>query len=261
MKSTKLFLFAILFSLPSLCFAWSQEGHRVAGEIASRHLSAKAKQAVASILGKESIAMVSNWADFIKADSAYTYLNIWHYIDLPDSFSYAKEKDFLKGDTAIDAYTKINFLSSQLKDKAVPKFTKQMYLKLLIHIVEDIHQPMHTIGKGKGGNDIKVTWFGESSNLHRLWDANLIESQQLSYTEYANALDTASAQQIKAWQSQPLSKWIFDSYTIGETLTSEISSNNEKLGYDYNYKHIAILNKQLLRAGIDLAKMLNDIFG
>lgn len=261
MKSTKLFLFAALFYLPTFCFAWSQEGHRIAGEIASRHLTPKARQAVAAILGKESIAIVSNWADFMKSDSAYAYLNIWHYVDLPDSLNFAEAKNFLKSDTAIDAYTKINFLSSQLKDKTLLKTTKQMYLKLLIHIVEDIHQPLHTVGTARGGNEIKITWFGEASNLHRVWDANLIESQQLSYTEYANALDTASNQQIKTWQNQPLSKWIFDSYSIGETLTGEMNAGNEKLGYEYNYKHIAILNKQLLKAGIDLAKILNDIFG
>ncbi len=128
---------------------------------------------------------------------------------------------FLKGDNDTDAYTKINFLSAQLKNKQLSKDKQVMYLKLLIHIVEDIHQPLHTIGTEKGGNGIKVSWFNESSNLHKVWDADLINFQQLSYTEYAAAIDHAKVQQIKIWQGQPLSKWLFDSYSIGEKLVKE----------------------------------------
>lgn len=260
MKTTSLILFFILVGLPFSSWAWSLEGHRVTGEIASRHLSKKARQSVLSILGNESIAMASNWADFIKADSTYDSISVWHYVDIPDSLTYANVQNYLKNDTAADAYTKINFLSAQLKNKGLSKDKKVMYLKLLIHIVEDIHQPLHTVETARGGNDIKVTWFGEGSNLHRVWDGNLIESQQLSYTEYAAWIDHATPAQITTWQNQPLSKWLFDSYTIGNALTKEIKQGNSKLSYRYNYDHLATLNQQLLKGGIDLAKVLNDIF-
>lgn len=260
MKTISFILFFILLSMPFYSSAWSLEGHRVTGEIASRHLTAKAKQTIASILGNESIAMASNWADFIKADSTYDFISVWHYVDIPDSLTYSEVQSYLKKDTAADAYTKINFLSSQLKNKTLSKEKKLMYLRLLIHIVEDVHQPLHTVETARGGNDIKVTWFGEGSNLHRVWDANLIESQQLSYIEYANWIDHATATQIKTWQNQSLSKWLFDSYTIGNALTQEITKTNSKLGYRYNYDHLETLNEQLLKGGIDLAKVLNDIF-
>lgn len=261
MKTIKAFLFCAVLYLPIFCFAWGQEGHRVCGEIASRHLTKKAQATIASILGDESIAMASNWADFIKADTAYNYLSSWHYIDLPDSLTYASLKDFLKEDTATDAYTKINFLSAQLKNKQLPKDKQVFYLKLLIHIVEDIHQPLHTIGTEKGGNGIKVHWFNEASNLHKVWDGDLINFQQLSYTEYANWIDHAKAAQIKLWQQQPISQWLFDSYSIGENLVKEVGGEHEKLGYLYNYQHIDTLNQQLLQGGIHLAKILNTIFG
>ena len=260
MKTTIISLCFVLVSAPLFCLAWSQEGHRVAGEIASRHLTLKAKQAVASILGKESIAMASNYADFIKSDTSYKYLNVWHYIDIPDSLSHDNVMAYLQADTAADAYTEIKFLSAQLKKKNLSGDKRKLYLKLLIHMVEDVHQPLHAVETARGGNDIKVSWFGESSNLHRVWDANLIESQLLSYTEYANALDTASVAQIRTLQSRPLSQWLYESYTIAETLTREVNGANEKLGYEYNYNHIDTLNMQLLKAGIDLAKVLNDIF-
>ena len=261
MKTIKALVIIIAFNLPHFCYAWSLEGHRVCGEIASHHISKKAQLAIASILGDESIAMASNWADFIKSDTAYSYISPWHYIDLPDSLNYTLLKDFLKADTAADAYTKINFLTAQLKSRSLSKKEQAMYLKLLIHIVEDIHQPLHTIGTEKGGNGIKVMWFNESSNLHKLWDGDLINFQQLSYTEYAAALDHAKTEQIKTWQQQPISQWLLDSYLIGEKLVAERNAGNEKLGYVYNYNYIGTLNEQLLKGGIHLAKLLNDIFG
>ncbi len=261
MKMIKSFLLCAVLYLPVFCFAWGTEGHRVCGEIALHHLTKKAQLAIASILGDESIAMASNWADFIKADSTYKYLDSWHYIDLPDSLNYASLQSFLKADTDTDAYTKINFLSVQLKNKQLPKDKQVMYLKLLIHLVEDIHQPLHTIGTEKGGNGIKVHWFNEASNLHKVWDADLINFQQLSYTEYAVAIDHAKSAQIKMWQQQPISKWLFDSYLIGEKIVKEVAGGNEKLGYLYNYNHVDTLNEQLLKGGIHLAKILNTIFG
>ena len=137
-----------------------------------------------------------------------------------------------------------------------------MYLRLLIHIVGDVHQPLHVSEEGDaGGNDIKVTWFGTPSNLHRLWDEQLIDDQKLSYTEYTKAINFSTAAQRKVWQSQPISQWLFESYTISVQLHNEITSQNPKLSYRYNFDHIYTLNDQLLKGGVRLAGVLNDIFG
>ncbi len=100
----------------------------------------KARLAIKEILGDESIAMASNWADFIKAEPSYNYLSSWHYINFKDGLSEADMKTYLAADTIADAYTKINFLVTQLKDKKTEKAKKVMYLRLLIHIVGDVHQ-------------------------------------------------------------------------------------------------------------------------
>jgi len=137
-----------------------------------------------------------------------------------------------------------------------------MYLKLLIHFVGDIHQPLHVSPVGStGGNDIKVQWFGQSSNLHRVWDSELIEGQQLSYTEYATYLNHTTAAQRKKWQAEPISKWLYDSYVLAQDLHNEISEANPKLGYRYNYDHIKTLEQQMLKGGVHLAGLLNEIFG
>jgi hypothetical protein len=263
-KILKASIFILLSYFPLQAMCWGQLGHRIVAEIADSYLTRKTKAAIKNILGSESIAMASNWADFIKSDTVYKYLDTWHYINFEKNITYDELKEVLKKDTGKvnDAYAAIIFLKKELKKKTLPVNKKRMYLKLLIHIVGDVHQPLHVSPVGStGGNDIKVQWFGKSSNLHRVWDSDLIEEQQLSYTEYANFLNHTTAAQRMKLQAEPVSKWLYDSYVIAEKLHDEISQNDPRLSYRYNYDHIALLNAQLLKGGIHLAGLLNDIFG
>ena len=260
----KVSLVLVLFYFPLKAMCWGQLGHRIVAEIADSYLSPKTKIEIKKILGNESIAMASNWGDFIKSDTAFKYLDTWHYINFEKNLSYAQLKDVLKKDTGRvnDAYAAINFLTKELKKKSLPLYKKQMYLRLLIHIVGDVHQPLHVSPVGStGGNDIKVQWFSQASNLHRIWDSDLIEEQQLSYTEYAKFLNHTTLAQRKKLQAEPVSKWLFDSYTVAQNLHNEITDTNPRLSYRYNYDHIALLNQQLLKGGIHLAGLLNSIFG
>jgi hypothetical protein len=128
--------------------------------------------------------------------------------------------------------------------------------------VGDVHQPLHVSPAGtSGGNDIKVQWFSTSSNLHRVWDSDLIDMQQLSYTEYTNYINHTTLTARKQLQADPISKWLFESYTIAQELHEEIKENNPRLGYRYNYDHIHSLNVQLLKGGVRLAGLLNELFG
>ncbi|MEO6327913.1 MAG: S1/P1 nuclease [Ginsengibacter sp.] len=262
MRSVKIFLIGVFLYLPFQTIAWGLSGHRIVGEIADNYLNTKAKAAIKNILGDESVAMAANWADFIKSDSTFKYLDPWHYINFDSGLSYDQMQNFLKNDTDADAYTKLTFLTSELKKKNLPRDKKVFYLRLLIHIAGDIHQPLHASAKGdRGGNEIKVQWFGQSTNLHSVWDTYFIESQELSYTEYAKAINHVTPAQKASWQKQPVSKWLYDSYKISDVLRYEINEPNKKLGYDYNFRYLNILNEQLLKGGIHLAGLLNEIFG
>ena len=132
---------------------------------------------------------------------------------------------------------------------------------LLIHFVGDIHQPFHVGRKSdQGGNRVKVLWFNTPTNLHAMWDEQLINFQQLSYTEYTNAINHATQKQRLAWQRQPISEWIDESYQLAEQFYTEIRQPDQKLSYRYNYDHIQILNERLLKAGVRLSGLLNDLF-
>ncbi len=248
--------------LTSISPTWGATGHRVVGEVANSHLTRRAKRRIRKILGNESIAISSNWADFIKSDTAMKYIEPWHYINAPWHLNYPDFSAYLQRDSIVDAFTKLNFLISELKNKNLSMEKKRMYLRLVIHIVGDIHQPLH-VGRAEdlGGNKIKVFWFNEPTNLHALWDDKLIEFQKLSYTEYTANINHATTEQRTAWQAQPLSGWLFESYQLADKVYKSVTQPDQKLSYRYNYDHVEMMNGQLLKGGVRLAGLLNQIFG
>ncbi len=241
--------------------AWGQLGHRIVGEIAESYLTSRAKKEIRKILGHESLAMASNWADFIKSNPSFQYLGSWHYVNFKPGMSQAEIQSYLAQDTATDAYTKLNFLIKELKKKDISQENKVMYLRLLIHIAGDVHQPLHA-GRpdDQGGNKIRVQWFNQPFNLHQVWDDKMISSQDLSYTEYANAINHTTKDQRKVWQQEPISQWLWESYQVAELIYNEIKQPEEKLSYRYAYDHIAQANQAMLKGGVHLAGVLNEIF-
>jgi hypothetical protein len=259
---SRILLFAFFLFAPFVSMAWGLLGHRIVGEIAWGYLTPNAKKAVQGILGNESLAMATNWADFIKSEPSYRYLGNWHYINFKSGLPEKQVRDYLAADTATDAYTRMNFLTAELKKKNLDKDKKLFYLRLLIHIAGDLQQPMHVARPDdQGGNGVKIDWFGKSTNLHAMWDDQLIEFQQLSYTEYAKVINHPTAAQKAEWQKQNVADWIVDSYSITEKIYKEIESmQGNRLSYRYNYDHLKTLDQQLLKGGVRLASLLNQIF-
>ena len=262
-KALKRFvLLFFLFSMPFYSFSWGVLGHRIIGEIAETYLTPKAKNEIQKILGNESIALSSNWADFIKSDSTYDSLYNWHFINLDSGLTRKQIQTYLDNDTATDIYTKVNYLVKQLKNKQLSMNKKRTYLKLLIHFIGDIHQPLH-VGRrvDLGANRVRVQWFSTATNLHAVWDESLVNFQQLSYTEYTRAINFTTLKQRLAWQKQPIREWIIESYQIAQELYSGIQEANQRLSYDYNFQHIQTVNERLLKGGVRLAGVLNELFG
>lgn len=262
MKSIKsILLFGFFFSIPFYSPAWGVLGHRIVGEIAQGYLSAKAKAEIKKILGNETLAMSSNWGDFIKSDTSFRYLNSWHYINLDKGLAEEQIHRILEKDTTTNIYTKTAFLIGELKKKNLAMDKKRMYLRLLVHFIGDMHQPLHAgYREDQGGNRIKVSWFNTPTNLHAVWDESLVNFQQLSYTEYTRAINYTTLKQVTAWQKKPMSHWVSESYKIAENLYAGIKEDNQRLGYEYNFQHIETVNQRLLKGGVRLAGVLNNIF-
>jgi nuclease S1 len=247
--------FILFMFLAIKASSWGLTGHRVVGQVAENYLSKKAGKEVKKILGTESLADVANWMDFIKSEPSYDYMKPWHYVTIPEGKTYETSAKEPKG----DVIWAINKFVGELKSDTLTLQEQQFALKFLVHLIGDIHQPLH-VGNGhdKGGNDVKIKYFWQNSNLHRIWDSGMVDGQNLSYTEWVSRLDHTTKAQVAAWQSATVNDWAMESMAMRSSVYAVGEKKN--LTYRYNYDHIAEVDRRLLQAGVRLAGVLNDIF-
>lgn len=246
--------FLFLFNLQ--LFAWGNNGHRVIGLIAEKHLNEKAKIKLNELLKGNSLAEVSTWMDDIRSDSAFDYTHDWHWVSIPDSINYEESVKNPAG----DIIAKIEELIKNLKEQKFLLEEHQKNIKFLVHLIGDLHQPLH-VGNGKdsGGNDVKLEWFHRKSNLHRVWDSDMIEDKGLSFTELAGFIDIPERGVIQAWQTSSVREWANESKSYRQRVYD--IPENKKIGYEYSYKNFELVELRLLQAGIRLAGVLNEIYG
>jgi hypothetical protein len=259
MKTSIIFISFCFFLITNYAFTspeWGPTGHRATGKIAENHLTKKALRNIDKLLKGQSLAFVSTYGDEIKSDKRYNDFYTWHYVNMPLDSNYESSEKNPKGDLV----TGINKCISVLKDDNSSDEDKVFYLKLLVHFIGDLHQPMH-IGRAedKGGNTIQVQWFGRGTNLHRVWDENMIEEWKMSYLELADNAEDLSKEQIKSIQNGSIVDWVHDTHELSKTTYASVEVG-ENLRYRYSYDHFGTVRKQLQKGGIRLAKLLNDIF-
>lgn len=250
----------LLFLISQFTFGndmfWSKTGHRTTGEVAQQNLSRKARKAIDKLLDGQSLALVSTFGDDIKADRQYKNFSAWHYVNFPSDKKYGDVEPSEYG----DLITGIEKCIGIVKDEKSSQEDKAFYLKLLVHLVGDLHQPMH-VGRleDKGGNDIQVQWFNRGSNLHKLWDLNMIEDYGMSYTELAESLPRLTKVQKKFIQQGTIYDWVEESQDIANELYDSVELG-EKLYYRYSYVWWGTVEKQLQKGGLRLAKILNEMY-
>lgn len=249
----KLVLILLLCSISLAGFSWGATGHRVTGYIANKYLTNKARKAVQKILKNQSLPIAATWMDEIRSDSVYDYAEDWHWVTIEDSETYEQSTKNPKGDLIMT----IERLIGELKSKKFSGKEEAERLKMLIHLIGDIHQPLHVGRNDKGGNAVKVTWFGRDSNLHRVWDSEMIDDTKLSYTELSESLEAPDAEYIRSLQTLNIRGWASESIGLRKQV---YDYGDGKLGYLYSYKNLHIVRERLLQAGIRLAGVLNEIY-
>jgi len=256
----QIFFLAVALLIAEPVFSWGVTGHRTIAEIAQQHLTKRARKELQKLTGRETLAWWSNWPDFIKSDSTWNHASPWHYVDLPGHMEKQKFIEDLKKLPGKNLYTQIQAMVAELKNSSLPAEQRRVALYFLIHLVGDLHQPLH-VGRDEdaGGNKIVVYWFDKKTNLHTLWDSMLIEFQQYSYTEYARLLNIREPEQVKRWQSSSLEEWFYESHVVSDSIY-DASPNEAKLGYKYNFQFQKILDEQLLKGGVRLATLINQAF-
>ncbi len=259
MNSKKYFLLAAL-PVTFLLISWGVIAHRSIGKIAENHLSKKAKKAVYDLLGTETMPLVSTYADEVRSYNEYKYTAPWHYVNPPKGLNYEDFTKYLKDTKEPNVYNALLLMEKDLKDPSKSKADKLFALKFIIHLIGDLHQPMHT-GREEdlGGNKVIVKFRGRETNLHGLWDSGLVEYNGYSFTEMATAFDNVSKTEIKQWQKDDVTKWIYESYEISQQLYLEAEKNPD---FDFMYypNHAEIYKKRVQQAGVRLAGFLNRVY-
>jgi len=247
-------LAAVLAATPAPALAWGQTGHRVVAAIADDHLSGLSHAQIRQILGVESLDEAGTWPDEMRSEKTPFWqrtANPWHYVTIG---GHRYDLAPPEGD-AIVALAKFR---AALLDPATSKEDQQVALRFIVHLVADLHQPLH-VGKpgDRGGNNVKVTWFGKPTNLHAVWDSAIVDDQGLSFTELAERLDRhiSPETEVDWWVKNPV-VWTAEGAQLRDTLYPAATD----LGYDYAHVFTPVVNKRLSMGGIRLAAYLNQLF-
>jgi hypothetical protein len=247
-------IFVLLIATQS--FAWGQLGHYLIGYMAEKQMKRSVRKKVEKVLYPMSIGRSGTWMDEIKSDRSFDYANSWHYMT-----SVAGEYDESIQERGGNVYAEINRIKQELKAGGLDPKKEAEMLKMLIHMVEDIHQPLHVgTGEDRGGNDVKVDYFGKPTNLHAVWDSSIIEGWNMNYTEIGDELSRRiNKDLIAGYRAGGMDTWLAEAVSLRPMVYNLPES--KKLSYNYGYDTREVIEERLIAASIRLAKILEEIYG
>lgn len=314
---------------PARAAAWGNSAHRIIARVAAAHLNGGARAAVVrfGLTGKgggsdpasiaSGLAEAATYADEVSSLQPET--SNWHFVDMPrGAKSYVPSRDCVettRGDCAVAAFYRLRKIVEGSMISPSLFVSQRDSLKFLIHIVGDLHQPLHCgYRDDMGGNSVRVTFFGELTNLHSVWDTQMIErakggkgnsgaftraASESADEEYAARLHrNLDAEQISSMMTVTPEHWAMESYSLAvgsayvltplpalrkpkKSKRADWTAFNDSalvslefaaasqgayqskpvtLGKEYYERNLPRMNEQLLKAGLRLARVLNEIY-
>ena len=243
-------LLTLLIS-PSKTFAWGNKGHALVAEVAFNYMDKNTKSEVLKYLNGMTIEDAANWMDNVKSDHSYDYMRAYHYVN------------FEKGETVVETngdniIFQLNTTIKELQNKE--KLSKEeinLKIKILFHLIGDLHQPLHVgYGEDKGGNTMQINYNFKGTNLHSLWDSGIIEYKKISLFDCLNA-NQYSVNEMRALQYIDVVSWATDSRAY---LPQAYNTGGNKINDEYVDTCVPIIENQILKAGLRLAGVLNEVF-
>lgn len=259
-------------------WAWGQVGHATVGEIAQGYLKPAAAKQVALLLkgdlnadgqpsGRTTLSEVASWPDEIRGKPAACGKEGWHYEDIPVCGTATPQQMCPDG---LCAPQELKRLITVLKNKHLKKRDRNEALKWIVHLIGDIHQPLHSSDRDDhGGNKVEVSFSGDSSlNLHHIWDTELVERvMEQAGGQAAFVAAPISAADKSAWGQGSIDDWVAESHGLavsfvypelpggfacGQAITGRLDIPDS-----YASAATPIISTQLRRAGVRLAAVLN----
>jgi hypothetical protein len=246
-----------LFLIPFKSLAWGKTGHHIVAEIAKAHLEPGVLDSVQKYLGDMSFEDAATWMDDVRKDTSYNYMKPWHYVNVEKDKTYVyNQEDPKASDNVIE---RIKIAIGELNTRNTSHRNKTNFnLKLLFHLIGDLHQPLHAgYGVDKGGNDIRVKFLDKNANLHWVWDSEIIDAKKITFETVEAKYKKLSKKQLKKIQEIDVVKWMQESRAY---LPKVYKFKDGKLDQKYTDKNAPIIEDQLLKGGLRLAAVLNAAF-
>jgi len=265
--------------------AWGSEGHRVTGLVASELLTPKTRLRLNQILEgsglSEGLADMTLYMDINRKELSEKVPGSekWHYDNQPVCKTLTFDQYCPKGECAS---AKIPELFRKLKDVAAPKEDRVQALRFLVHMIGDIHQPLHAADDGDLGANLKFVLIPESDQgrrLHGVWDTDIVRRalKGSNESDYAKELVKKYQSQITKWQSGNIDTSVRDWMNESHSLSKLVTYNNlpnftcgkewestivtpVQLSEYYMTAAVATVPAQLAKAGARIALMLNSAF-
>ncbi len=253
----KLLLLACCLLATRSVLAWGPKGHDATAYIAECHLTPKAAKKVSKVLDGHSPVYYANWLDNASHTPEYAYTKTWHYLNIDEGETLESMPRNPKG----DVLCAVTALVAKLKNGGLSPEEEALSLKMLIHLVGDMHCPMHA-GRlsDLGGNRRPVMMFSAPSNLHSVFDSSIPEAaHRWSYTEWQQQLDRLNKEEVAAVQAGEPRDWLLETHAIC-TEIYDFTPEGTKISYDYVAKYAPVIEQQFLRGGLRLARLLNEIY-
>ncbi len=244
----------IVLSSPLQTFAWGDKAHQIIGALAWLKLTEGAKRQVKELLPNITanelgpLAAASTWAD--QQANTYPEERKWHFVAIPlAANSFDIKRDCADGNCIV---VKLNDKKELLRTSHSPQVRADA-LKYVVHLVGDLYQPLHcTDNQDQGGNSVKVKFQGKLTNLHQVWDTEMINQSGLDVAAYTLKLRSLEVPKY-FW----IEDWVKDSHRVAQEYAYAIPKDRE-LGTTYYRRNLPILEMQLATAAEKLAEILND---
>lgn len=257
MKRLLILFLSILVVVPAM-LAWGPKGHRIVAQVAYDHLTNKTRKHMDAVLGTRGMVYLSTWPDEIKSDTIYPQSHDWHYQDLDGGLTDKQVTSMLVSYPMVGGHLFCALDSLTLELVNHPK--NHDALVFLVHLYADRFCPMHIAHlDDKGGNAVKMKWFGQNTNLHSVWDSKLIENKGFSYTEYASYLHDVYGPQYKQVLAMTPEQTLLHTYHLTSDLY-EYQNTWSGNAYHYAYHWTQTVEFQMYMAGVHLANHLNELF-
>lgn len=299
-------------SVVAPAYPWGIEGHRTVAELARERLTPAARAAVVKILGNDDLAAIAVWADDLRAvarhqgplandaeahafNAKFPHNYSWHYVDLPLGAPYVDDSPFASPDDVVHAIRR----SVAVLEGRSDEMTRLVALRLLVHFVGDLHQPLHAangyydlsdpahprlltdparIDEATGDHGGNSLFYAHAAELHAYWDTVLVRRLAGGGGDRALVARLASLQPA-GWQTPGdyhtwAAAWATDSSRVAVGVYAGIAFGPATLGRrgqlermtiqlpeGYAARSEPVVAEQLAKAGLRLAELLNRILG